>query len=1675
MNKKLLTLLAFLVAITSIFAVYVEIGSGETTTNYIPFYGFYDYGWSNYILTSGQIGNAIDINELQFNVGNTPENYAMENQQVYMKLTTDTEVTVAYPDPANNGFTLVFDGSVTWNEGGWQGVILDTEFAYDGSSNLQIVWINNDASYSGGYPNFLKTDTDVNTAAYKYADNDFPAIDGTLQTYYPNTRLGFAAEGAPAYPAIVSPENNTLNNELDTELVWTYGENTEFIHVYFSETQADVVDNEASALVVDGDLVTSFSPTLENASVYYWKVVASNSTSEIVAQTPVFSFSTTYGVAEVPYAEDFEDVTPPALPLGWMAHHESTTNYSYVETYDGQAYEGENSFRIANSSDLEGTYIAVLPQMENMNNRLKFYAKCSDTEAQLIVGYLTDVADAATFTEVETVTMTTDYQEHIVVLELPRTVRYIALKHANISTYDTIYLDNVVVEEIPENEPTPATLLLPENGATEVAMDAELTWEYGMNTVAVNLYLSDDMAEVADLSDDALVIDNQDATSYTADLDEWTTYYWRVGSLNSTGYEVLSDIYSFTTATPEGTIQIGAGTETNQGMPIEPYYGYTYTQTIYPQADVDLAGDIQTIAWHYNGNSAWGPDDIKIYMAHTDSTAFGTTDSWLAVDELTLVYDGTLSVPAVDGWVPITLDTPFAYNNTSNLLIAVEENTDGYHSSGDEFFNTSVEENVSITYRNDSTNPDPTDPPSGTLKAYYPNVVLVIEAGDPPVEEYPAPTNLVAEIQNENDVHLAWNMPILPDEGGEWLWHGSGVYDDGFGTGNAFTYTGVVRYDAADLANYSGSELTQVKFYPRNAAATYTLKVWTGGSYDGTTFVPGTEVISQEITEFETFSWNIVEVDGQVTLADGQELWIGIDTTTPNGYPLGVDAGPAVAGKGDLIFFAGNWNTISGLGVDKNFLIQAFVEGSRVNYRDPLEITAYNIYRNNTVIQSIADANDTTWVNTNVPNGVWEYKVTALYGTEMSEPSNVVVVDTTPPVYNPPANFTAVIVDEFDVQINWDAPGARARTASREEALFGLASDNEITRELTGYTLYRDDAILAEVATDVMSYLDEDLDYGTYVYKAVANYDEADSDPTPVVTIVIEEEEEILPPMNLTSTVMEDAVTLDWDAPGTEAPETMTESFENAFPPAGWTTDVTNTTESWAQYETVSFSDGDVVPTDGMYQAGVYFEYTAQDEWLVTSEMTGITGLTFDFYGHYGSTNGDNYYVKVSTDGGTNWTAVWNASDLPEADNHYDTPVVIDLSAYASDNIHVAWNWVDGDGLGLWYTTFIDNIQFETPVATRAMRSDELVTFSKAVSRPEVRLNRDLTGYKVYRDDEEIASVGADVITYDDVDLENGTYEYYVTAMYGDEESEASNTVSATVNVTEPGDYLIEDSFETYTDFSLEAGAWTLIDGDLSPTYGFQGVTFENSGSPMAYIVFNPAMTTPPLEEAANAAHTGSKYMASFASTTPLNNDWLITQEFTLGDTGTFHFWGKSVMDDYGLERFNVLVSNGSTNPNDFVSISGLNYVEAPIAWTQYSYSLDDYANETIRVAIQCVSDDAFIFMVDDVQIEAPGGTDNPQEVVPAVSQLIGNYPNPFNPETRISFSTRENGPVSIDIYNIKGQKVRSLLNENREAGTHNVVWNGKDDNGKNVASGVFFYRMKSGKYSSTKKMILMK
>ena len=90
-------------------------------------------------------------------------------------------------------------------------------------------------------------------------------------------------------------------------------------------------------------------------------------------------------------------------------------------------------------------------------------------------------------------------------------------------------------------------------------------------------------------------------------------------------------------------------------------------------------------------------------------------------------------------------------------------------------------------------------------------------------------------------------------------------------------------------------------------------------------------------------------------------------------------------------------------------------------------------------------------------------------------------------------------------------------------------------------------------------------------------------------------------------------------------------------------------------------------------------------------------------------------------------------------------------------------------------------------------------------------------------------------------------------------------------------------------------------------------------------------------------------------------------------------------------------------------------------------------------------------------------------------TSLIGNYPNPFNPSTTISFTLSQSENITLNIYNIKGQHVRTLINEIKEAGRYSIVWDGIDEKNNNVSSGIYFYRFETSSKIETKKMLLMK
>lgn len=186
-----------------------------------------------------------------------------------------------------------------------------------------------------------------------------------------------------------------------------------------------------------------------------------------------------------------------------------------------------------------------------------------------------------------------------------------------------------------------------------------------------------------------------------------------------------------------------------------------------------------------------------------------------------------------------------------------------------------------------------------------------------------------------------------------------------------------------------------------------------------------------------------------------------------------------------------------------------------------------------------------------------------------------------------------------------------------------------------------------------------------------------------------------------------------------------------------------------------------------------------------------------------------------------------------------------------------------------------------------------------------------------------------------------------------------------------PGPYSYTMNFESVPVFSLTFSPWSAVDVDGHTTYGIENHTFPNNTEPMAFICFDPDSVSPSMgSDAALQPHTGNRFGACFSANPPSNNDWFISPKVQLGESPQFSFWVKSYTDLYGLEQFKVAISVTDSLPASFVYLTGTDPLEAPTAWTKELFNLSDYKNQKAYLAIQCVSNDRFILMIDDLEIK---------------------------------------------------------------------------------------------------------
>ena len=401
---------------------------------------------------------------------------------------------------------------------------------------------------------------------------------------------------------------------------------------------------------------------------------------------------------------------------------------------------------------------------------------------------------------------------------------------------------------------------------------------------------------------------------------------------------------------------------------------------------------------------------------------------------------------------------------------------------------------------------------------------------------------------------------------------------------------------------------------------------------------------------------------------------------------------------------------------------------------------------------------------------------------------------------------------------------------------------------------------------------------------------------------------------------------------------------------------------------------------------------------------------------------------------------------------------------------------------------------------------DILLIWEDSLNEENLRLNslnRDIIAYNIYRNGSIVHTVeGTEINQYLDSGLEFGFYNYAVTAVYSVGESVPSN--SSTIVLENPfcpphslicqvnNNYEVVVSWQA-PDFSDWCGeipeliAYSVyrhepydmityiydlenpefidnyIDFDIEYTYSVKAIYNNNEESVMtdsvSIFIANPYLSPVRLSAtnetlyikldwamSANSLNQNNQELVSFEKINKLNR---VKDKKAYSDR-------VAVLTGFNVYRNGEVLAFHT-------DLFELIYYDTEIEHGEYIYSVtavyypgieSSHSNE-VSVFVENTSDsDCFN---------------------PLVTKLSDNYPNPFNPETRISFSLDKSQNVSIEIYNIKGQKVKTLVNGELPAKNHVIIWRGDDDFGKSVGSGVYFYKMKTGNYTETKKMLMLK
>jgi len=633
-----------------------------------------------------------------------------------------------------------------------------------------------------------------------------------------------------------------------------------------------------------------------------------------------------------------------------------------------------------------------------------------------------------------------------------------------------------------------------------------------------------------------------------------------------------------------------------------------------------------------------------------------------------------------------------------------------------------------------------------------------------------------------------------------------------------------------------------------------------------------------------------------------------------------------------------------------------------------------------------------------------------------------------------------LVIDDVEISDNilYPPESITASTSDNNVSLLWTPPTDPVN--LIGYTLHRNGSPL--FPTQSLEYTDEYIAYGSYTYSVRAVYSDGVSQAQSVQVAI-----------------------------------TSTDYFENfdsgtSLSAIDWGGDIGSTSGIFAisgvnGTNAVAININSGQPTQSVYSPMIY--YISSQSSL--SFNYRIVDYTTDWGGYLTPTTltpDDKVFIEASITGNQGeYTLISEINDQNHAASTSFATLQLPLTAFNNENINIRFREV---GLAGNWCFVLDNVAvrgrllLQPPQALTATAGNDFVDL--AWQAPESGSPLD---YRVYRNG--MALTYTTATTFHDSTAQNGnTYTYHVAARYAAGEEVTSATVTVALDSMLPPRGLSAHLI-VLGDYATVVLFWSRP-SNAPETRILLGYNVYRNGNlqtenPVTDLVYSDAhLATGSYTYAVSAVYTNGESAQCEPATVTIYDLYPPTdlRVVSIGDrqvdlawtppldlTNFLHY--KVYRIYFGEDGVGVTVTIQTLYPfiRDINLTNGIEY------WYHVTaiYSIGE-SDPTYWVPAMPVSD-------------------SDEVITPITTELYGNYPNPFNPETVIRFGLAREDRVSIDVFSVKGQLVKTLVSGVYGAGEHKVVWNGRDDLGRQVGSGVYFYRMCAGEYVGVKKMLLVK